>query len=149
MTADLPAIYVDTSAILRLLFGSPGVKAPLTRCVSTSSQLVVVEAYRVVDRARLAGRLNDLETARKHRELRSLLDRMHLFPVADEVIEAAQGAFSIPLSALHALHAATARVIFEEAGPLAFWTHDTAQAAAAVTLGLVVRGIKGEDEPIA
>lgn len=138
------AIYVDTSAILRLLFGSPGVKAPLIRSVSTSSALVEVEAYRVVDRARLSGQLNDLETARKHRELRSLLDRLHLFPVADEVIEAARAAFSVPVSALHAVHAATAKVILEETGPLAFWTHDPSQAAAAVTLGLDVRGVEGE-----
>ena len=144
MSADPAAIYVDTSAILRILFGSAGAKAPLTRSITTSSQLVEVEAYRVVDRLRLAGGLTDLETARKHRELRSLLDRMHLFPVCDEVIQAARGAFSVPVSALHAVHAATARVIFEEAGPLLFWTHDASQAAAAVTLGLEVRGVEGD-----
>ncbi len=98
----------------------------------------------MVDRLRLARGLTDLETARKHRELRSLLDRMHLFPVGDEVIQAARGAFSVPVSALHAVHAATARVIFEEAGPIVFWTHDPSQAAAAVTVGLSVRGIGGE-----
>lgn len=93
---------------------------------------------------RLTGELNDLETARKHRELRSLLDRIHLFPVADEVIDDARGAFSVPVSVLQAVHAATARVILGEAGSLTFWTHDPGQAAAAVTVGLEVRGIKGE-----
>jgi hypothetical protein len=66
---------------------------------------------------------------------------VHLFPVSDEVIKKARSPFPIPVRALHALHAATAQVIQEEAGGLEFWTRDGAQAAAAVTLGLEVRGV--------
>ena len=142
MRAKPAAIYVDASCILRLLFATAGARAPLTGTVATSSTLVEVEAFRTLERIRLAGELNDLELARKHRELSELLGRLHLFPVSDEVIHRARSPFSLPVRALHALHAATALLVLAEAKSLEFWTHDEAQAAAAITIGLEVRGLK-------
>ncbi|MGH7467921.1 MAG: hypothetical protein ACRENP_08030 [Longimicrobiales bacterium] len=55
--------YVDASAVLRILFES-GPCVPLDpedRVVS--SQIVQVETFRAVDRARLLGHLDDAETA--------------------------------------------------------------------------------------
>ena len=144
MRAAPAAIYLDASAILRLLFATAGSKAPLSRFVSTSSRLVEVELFRALDRSRLAGQLDELEAARKHRELSTLFGRLHLFPVGDEVIDAARAPLALPVSSLHALHAATARQVLAESGSLHFWTHDRSQAAAAVTLGLEVRGVDAE-----
>jgi hypothetical protein len=45
--------------------------------------------------------------------------------------------------ALDAIHVATAEILRAEAGggPLEFWTHDDRQATAALSRGLMVRGI--------
>lgn len=89
-----------------------------------------------------AGELSDLELARKHRELTALLGRLHLFPVSDEVILRARASFPLSVRALHAVHVATALQVFAEVDSLEFWTHDEASAAAAITAGLEVRGIR-------
>ena len=144
MKARPAAIYVDASVILRLLFGTPGPRAPLTSAIATSSQLVEVETFRSLESVRLAGELTDLELARKHRELTGLLARLHLFPVADEVLERARSPFPLPVRVLHALHVATALQVLAEADSLEFWTHDEAHAAAAITAGLEVKGVTNE-----
>lgn len=142
MKAKSAAIYVDASVILRMVFATPGPRAPITNAISTSSQVVEVEAFRSLESIRLAGELNDLELARKHRELSALLGRLHLFPVSDEVIQRARAPFPLPVKALHALHVSTALQVSAEVDSLEFWTHDEASAAAAITAGLEVRGIR-------
>ena len=135
MSADPAAIYLDASANLRLLFGTPGPKAPLNKAVATASQLVEVEAFRTIDRSRLAGQPTDLETARKHQPLPA---RVHLFPGA-ELTAGARAFRGRP--ALTSTPPALGDPA--EAGTLHFWTHDSGQAAAALTTGLEVRGVEG------
>ena len=66
--------YVDTSALLRVLFAEPGVAVPLvTGDRVASSELAEVEAFRAVDRERLLGNLDDAQTAIKRKELTDLL----------------------------------------------------------------------------
>jgi hypothetical protein len=138
------AIYVDATIVLEALFGGARARPPpMGRAAWVGSELLEVELFRSVDAMRLAGTLTDLETAKLHRQVTQTLAKLHLFPVSDEVIHKARSPFPIPVRALHALHAATAEVVASEAGPLEFWTRDTAQAAAAVTLGLEVRGLDG------
>jgi hypothetical protein len=138
------AIYVDATIVLESLFGGAKTRPPpMGRAAWVGSELLEVELFRSVDAMRLAGTLSDMETAKLHRNVTQTLSKLHLFPVSDEVIHKARSPFPIPVRALHALHAATAEVIASETGPLEFWTRDTAQAAAAVTLGLEVRGLDG------
>ena len=142
MSGEPLPVYVDASIVLEALLG--GTKAgppPIERGVWVGSELLEVELFRTVDGMRLSGALDDLETARLHRALTVTLARFHLFPVSDDVTRKARSPFPIPVRALHALHAATAQVVQEEAGPLEFWTRDAGQASAAVTLGLAVRGV--------
>jgi hypothetical protein len=57
-------LHADASALLRILFSEPGSSMPLTpsdRVVS--SKIVAIEAFRAVDRERLLGQMDDLETA--------------------------------------------------------------------------------------
>ena len=135
--------YVDASALLRVLFGEAGTSVPLQagdRVVS--SHLVEVEAFRAVDRERLLGNLGDPETALKRSELGALLAMLDLAPIDSRVLERAKGSFAVNLRALDALHVATAEVLMEASGePLEFWTHDDRQAMAALSRGLVVRGV--------
>jgi hypothetical protein len=57
-----------------------------------------VETFRAVDRARLAGSLNDPETAAKRKELTDLLRLIDLAPVDERVIEKAKGPFAVSLA---------------------------------------------------
>jgi predicted nucleic acid-binding protein len=83
--------YVDTSALLRVLFCEPGASVPLTadeRVVT--SQLLEVEAFRAVDRARLLGQLDDAQTARKRKELIEMVTMLDRMPIDSWVIERAK-----------------------------------------------------------
>jgi predicted nucleic acid-binding protein len=135
--------YVDTSAVLRVLFSEPGESVPLEAGDRVaSSQLVEVEAFRAVDRERLLGNLDDTETARKRKELTDLLAMLDLVPIDGTVIDRAKGSFAVNVRALDAMHVATAEVLLLEAQgeSLEFWTHDARQATAALSRGLNVRG---------
>ena len=135
--------YVDASAILRVVFAEQGPAVPLVAGDRVlSSQLIEVETFRAVDRERLLGNLDDMETAVKRKELTDLLAMLDLAPIDGAVIRRARSSFSVNVRALDALHVATAEVLVEAAGEsLEFWTHDARQATAALSRGLTVRGI--------
>jgi predicted nucleic acid-binding protein len=138
----MSALYLDASALLRVLFDEPGSRVPLLRdAIAVSSRLVEVEAFRAIDRARLGGYLEDVEVARKSKELYGLLERLHLAPISDEVIDLSRAPFSVNVRALDAIHVATAELLSEEMGLVEFWTHDARQATAALSRGLDVRGL--------
>ena len=137
--------YVDASAVLRVLFVEPGPSVPLLAGEHVvSSQLIEVEAFRAVDRERLLGNLNDVETAVKRKELTELLAMMDLAPVDGMVIDRAKSSFAVNLRAIDAIHVATAELLATAANrePLEFWTHDERQATAATSCGLTVRGVE-------
>ena len=142
--------YVDASAVLRVVFAEPGPSIPLSdgdRVVS--SQLVVVEAFRAVDRERLVGHLDDKETAVKRKELGDLIAMLDLAPIDDAVIDRARSSFAVNVRALDAIHVATAEILAAEAEgePIEFWTHDERQMTAALSRGLTVRGFsEGPEE---
>jgi len=136
--------YVDTSAILRMLFLEPGPTVPLLRGDRViTSQLLEVEAFRAIDRARLVGDLDDEQTARKRKELTDLLTVIDRVPIDRAVIDRAKSGFAVNVRALDAIHVATAEVLISEASgeALDFWTHDARQATAALSRGLSVRGV--------
>lgn len=136
--------YVDASAVLRILFREAGPSVPLSagdRVVS--SQLVEVETFRAVDRERLLGHLDDRETATKRKELGEILARLDVASVDHHVIRLARSPFAVNVRAIDAIHVATAEILVaeEEGQTLEFWTHDERQATAALSRGLVVRGV--------
>jgi predicted nucleic acid-binding protein len=136
--------YVDASAVLRVVFGESGPAVPLERGERVvSSQLLGVETFRAVDRARLVGYLDDRETAIKRKELGEFLSRLDLAPIDNAVIERARSSFAVNVRALDAIHVATAEVLTAaaEGEPLEFWTHDERQATAALSRGISVRGV--------
>lgn len=136
--------YVDASAALRVLFSEPGPAVPLVRGERVvSSHIIEVEAYRAVDRERLLGHLDDLQTALKRKELSDLLAMLDLAQIDRDVIDRARSSFSVNVRALDAVHVATAELLVAEAAgePLEFWTHDARQATAALSRGLTVRGV--------
>jgi hypothetical protein len=137
--------YVDASAVLRVVFGESGETVPLKAGdVVASSQLIEVETFRAVDRARLMGELDDLTTATRRKALSDFLEMIDLVPIDQHVIERARGSFPVPVRSLDAIHVATAELLATAAGtePVEFWTHDERQALAALGRGLNVRGIR-------
>ncbi len=136
--------YVDTSAVLRVLFAEAGPVVPLgTGDTVVSSELLEVEAFRALDRERLIGNLNDAETAMKRKELADLVAMLDLAPIDRGVIDRAKSSFAVNVRALDAIHVATAEMLAAEAGAelLEFWTHDDRQRIAALSRGLVVHGL--------
>jgi predicted nucleic acid-binding protein len=130
--------------VLRIIFAEPGPSVTLVAADRVmSSQLIEVETFRAVDRERLLGKLDDVETARKRKELSDLLAMLDLVPIDGAVIQRARSSFAVNVRALDAIHVATAEVLQTEAAaePLEFWTHDTRQATAALSRGLDVRGV--------
>src|SRR5262245_23202755 len=120
--------YVDTSAVLRVLFSEPGPTVPLAaggRVVS--SELLEVEAFRAIDRERLMGNLSDEQTAVKRKELVDLIAMLDLAPIDSAVIARAKSSFAVNVRALDAIHVATAEVLAVEIMDelLEFWTHDS------------------------
>jgi predicted nucleic acid-binding protein len=135
--------YVDASAVLRVVFREPGPAVELQpgdRVVA--SQLVVVETFRAIDRARFAGSLDDRLTAAKRKELTELLAMLDLWPIDQHVVDRASGSFAVPIRSLDAIHVATAELLAAaaEGAPLEFWTHNERQAIAAQSRGLNVYG---------
>ncbi len=133
--------YADASALLRVLFGEPGPVMPLeAKKPVISSRIVEIETFRALDRARLTGHLDDEDMARKSKELRALLQRVHLMAVSDDVIERASRTYPVSIRALDAIHVATAEILAAEGASVDFWTHDKRQALAATARGLDVLG---------
>lgn len=136
------ARYADASALLRVLFSEPGPAVPLeSKKPIVSSRIVEIEAFRALDRARLTGELDDEDMAQKSKELRSILKRIHLMAVSDDVIERASRTFPVNLRALDAVHVATAELLVAEGATVDFWTHDKRQGLAATARGLDVHGL--------
>lgn len=135
--------YLDASAVLRLLFGEPGVAVSLADGdAAVASELVEVEAFRALDRERLLGRLDDREAARKRKELAEMIEMLDLVPIDRTVIDRAKSAFGVNVRALDAIHVATAEVLAAESGlEVEFWTHDERQGIAAVARGFAVKGL--------
>jgi uncharacterized protein len=136
--------YVDTSAVLRVLFAEPGPAVSLVQGDHVaSSELLEVEAFRAVDRERLLGNLDDSQTAVKRKELGDLLGMLDLAPIDRAVVDRAKSSFAVNVRALDAIHVATAQILAGEAEgePLEFWTHDDRQRTAALSCGLTVYGI--------
>jgi uncharacterized protein len=135
-------------SLASVVFMEPGPSVPLIggdRLVS--SELVEVEAFRAVDRERLIGNLDDVQTAVKRKELTDLLAMLDPAAIDAPVIERAKSPFAVNVRALDAVHVATAEVLAGESGGgrLEFWTHDERRATAALSRGLTVRGV-GTDE---
>lgn len=138
--------YVDASVVLRLLLDEPGPRITLARgSTLVSSQIVEVETFRALDRARLTGELDDWEVATKQRELADFLRRLHLVPVSPQVIATARTSFPVCVRALDTIHVATAQLLTSRVTGLLFWTHDKRQATAAMSRGFAVEGLSAEE----
>ncbi len=135
--------YVDTSALLRFVLGEPGALAELRRADRlVSSELLVVESRRTIDRMQRLGALPPEEAARRLDLATEWLEAMDLVLLRAPVLARAGDPLPSPLGTLDAIHLATALVWRDRMRErLTVATHDAALAFAARAHGLPVLGV--------
>jgi predicted nucleic acid-binding protein len=135
-------VYLDSSVVLRVVLGEQKRLREWTRITTAvSSELVRVEALRVLDRLRLLGSLGDRELARRRSTMLTLLEGLDLVRINRPLIERASEPFPTLVRTLDALHIASALLASGRYRALRFATHDEDLAVAAAALGLAVIGV--------
>jgi predicted nucleic acid-binding protein len=135
-------LYVDTSALLRLVLGEPGALGELRRADRlVSSELLGVESRRTIDRLLRLGDLSAEEAARRLALVDRWLEAVDLVLLRAPVLARAGDPLPTPLGTLDALHLATALVWRDRMSQvLTVATHDAALGLAARAHGLPVIG---------
>lgn len=136
--------YLDSSVALRVVLQQPGALQEwpsIDRAVS--SLLIAAECRRTVDRYRVRRAQPAKRLGQILLDLRTLLASLELYPVAQEILNAAGEPMSIPLGTPGAIHLCTARLLQAQAYPdLVFATHDRELGLAAEVAGLPVIGLE-------
>ena len=133
--------YVDTSVLLRIVLGEA---RPLKEWTSlktaVSSQLIRIEALRVIDRARIQLQLPDEDVAERRQAVLETLAGFHIAPLDEVILEHAANPFPTMLRTLDAIHLATAMRIRAQFDELVLATHDNTLDTAARAVGFRVIG---------
>jgi predicted nucleic acid-binding protein len=135
-------VYLDTSALLRLVLREPGALDDLRSSAGlVSSELLAVESLRTIDRLRLQGALSVEEAASRRGMAMEWLEAVDLVLLRPPILARASEPFPTPLGTLDALHLATALVWQDRMSQtLVMATHDRDLALAARSFGLEARG---------
>jgi hypothetical protein len=131
-------VYVDASVIVAATLDQPGALRGVRWALAVSSELIVVELLRTLDRLRLAARAPDAELAQLREEAEKNLAKLDLVPINRALLRRAGGAFPMPVKTLDAIHLATALLWEEHAGDIVFLTLDRQLANTARACGLTV-----------
>ena len=136
-------VYVDTSALLRLVLREPGALEELRSYEAlVSSELIAVESCRTIDRLRLKGSLTAGEAAARLKTVAEWLEAIDLVLLRPSVLSRASDPLPTPLGTLDALHLATALIWRDRMGLLpVVATHDAALGLAARSYGFDVLGV--------
>lgn len=134
--------YIDTSALLRLVLREPEAIDELRGSDPlVSSELLVVESCRTIDRLRLQGALTTEEAAERLQVVKQWFEAIDLVLLRPPVLARASEPLPVPLGTLDALHLATALIWRDRMGPISVVaTHDMALGVAARAFGFDVRG---------
>jgi predicted nucleic acid-binding protein len=136
-------LYVDTSALLRLVLGEPGALDELREAERlVSSEVLVVESRRTIDRLQRLGDLPVEEALKRLTIASDWLEAVDLVLLRAPILARAGDPLPTPLGTLDALHLATALVWRDRMNQvLTVATHDTALGLAAREHGLPVIGV--------
>ena len=137
-------VYVDTSALLRLVLAEAGaLRLDVLRSCDrlVANELIAIEAARTIDRLRLQGALSAVEAAERIAMVNDWLEAIDLVLLRAPVLGRASEPFATPLDTLDAVHLATALVWRDRMhDPLQIATHDGALALAARAYSFTVIG---------
>jgi len=135
-------VYVDSSVVLRIVLGEPGV-LPAWRRIrrAIASQVVRLECLRTIDRARLRLALPDPDVAARRAAVLEILEGFDMVPIDAAVLDRAADPFPTTLGSLDAIHLASALRARAQVPDLRLATHDVELANAARAVGFNVLGI--------
>jgi len=134
-------LYVDTSVILRHLLGQPKALNVMRADRAYASEILKLEARRVIDRLRLEAALDDDGVAQAHEELARIERSIGCISITNPVLRRASLPMPTVVKTLDAIHLASALLFQEQSGDtLTFATHDLQQATGARALGFKVLG---------
>jgi predicted nucleic acid-binding protein len=142
--------YVDTSALLRLVFREADSLDDLrTYDRLVSSELTGVESRRTIDRLRLQGLITADQAAVRLRVVTDWLEAIDLVALRPAILDRAGEPLPVPLGTLDAIHLATALIWRDRVETIAvIATHDAALALAARSYGFDIRGVSATNEPL-
>ena len=135
--------YVDSSVVLRVVLGQPGILAEWSSVTKgVASRLLEVECLRTLDRLRLLGQLDAEDSAVRREAVFRILGALELVELTSAVLHRAAQPMPGPLGTLDAIHLATAEMWRESnEKDLVMATHDHALALAARGGGYHVVGV--------
>jgi predicted nucleic acid-binding protein len=135
-------IYLDTSALLRLVLREPGALDDVRAAEAlVSSEVIAVESHRTLDRLRLQGTLTTDDVAARSRVVTDWLEAVDLVLLRAPILSLAGEPLVVPLGTLDAIHLASARIWRDRLGEsLVVATHDAAFGVAARAYGFAVLG---------
>ena len=136
-------VYLDTSVVLRILLRQGKPLDIWGKWLSAhSSEILGVEARRVIDRLRLESVLDDKNVAEAQEDLARIEVAIGRIPLTRPVLRRAALPMATVVRTLDAIHLASALLLQERRGtPMIFGTHDVQQALAARALGFTCVGV--------
>jgi len=135
-------VYVDSSALLRIVLGETGrlrIWSKITQPVS--SELIRLECLRTIDRARVILDLADDDVATRRAAVLEAVGTFNLVPIGPRVLERAAEPFPTTLGSLDAIHLASALLVRDRFDGLSLATHDNELGTAARSVGFPVHGL--------
>ena len=134
-------VFVDTSVFMRRLLKQPGAFTDWSAWgLVVASELLSVEAHRVLDRLRVQHAFGDAELGELHRLLQASLRALEFVRLSRAVLKRAANPFPTALGTLDSIHLASALLWMEERGEdMTLVTHDAQLAIAARACGLDVQ----------
>jgi predicted nucleic acid-binding protein len=140
-------VYLDTSVLLRWVLDSPGQLHPLAELGATramASELLSVEAFRVLDQRRVQRGWTPQDFASKRDRLGDALESVDLVDLhAEAVWRRVREPYVTPVGTLDAVHLATALLLRDVEGVRVetVLTHDPGLALAAQAYQFHVLGV--------
>lgn len=133
--------YVDSSVVLRhILSGDQALNGLSISDEVGSSDLLIIECQRVLQRERMAAHLDDQQYSLSVDLLNTILERLYLIDMGPAVKRRAAGPFPTVIGTLDAIHLASA-ILWGEVEPgseIRILTHDKQLALCAHSLGIRV-----------
>ena len=133
--------YVDSSVVLRhILSGDQALNVLRISDEVGSSDLLIIECQRVLQRERMAAHLDDQQYSLSVGLLNKILERLYLIDMGPAVKRRAAGPFPTVIGTLDAIHLASAILWgeVESGSEIRILTHDKQLALCAHSLGIRV-----------
>ncbi|MBF0492906.1 MAG: PIN domain-containing protein [Deltaproteobacteria bacterium] len=135
--------YVDSSVVLRVLFGEPYLLKEWGKIErALSSRLLRVECYRTLDRIKFQHKIKSENISAYHLGLHKILFPITLIPINEAILTFSEASLPTALASLDSIHLSTALFWRERVkADFLFATHDQELALAAQAQGFEVIGV--------